>query len=82
MKYRIIECKKRESTWYEVERKRWFGWGTEDAVCGLSIFLTPEYSPFEFESYERAKDYIDKKRVAETAKAPLVTRSVYETFDV
>lgn len=78
-KYRIIWCDSLSKTWFEVERKGWFGWYTENYMIA-GVLLWAE-APIEFKTYEDAKKYITAKLPKPKAKDLPVKRQVYETFN-
>ena len=77
-KYRIIECDNLYKTWYEVERKGWFGWNKENFIDAGVIFWA-EY-PIQFKTYEQAKQYITDRLPKVVEKELPVKRTVYETI--
>lgn len=80
-KYRILECKNIVRTWYEVDRKTWFGWSKEEHIL-YNFLPLPTYSyPKEFNTYEQAKAYIEKKKPVGVIKKLPVSKITYDTIE-
>lgn len=81
-KYRIVECDNLYKTWFEVEKKGWFGWHKKCIIKYMPFCIAwwPFGISIKFNTYEDARACIMKKMPKQPESKAPIKRRVYEPF--